>query len=116
MQDSQSSESATAKGSSDVFETLRRYFRADGTSLQADAEEAKQCLSPLERHSLRAPRSGRSVHRAAKKGLKGAVRHFLKEEPTCVKEIDGVGGEAWLVAGSGLFFGSWQIRWAFRDS
>ena len=39
---------------------------------------------------------GRDVFDAAKKGLEGAVRHFLKKDPTCVKKKD-EGRDAWLV-------------------
>ena len=41
---------------------------------------------------------GRSVGTAAVYGRKGAVRHFLKEDPTCVKATDGSGGEAWFLS------------------
>ena len=37
---------------------------------------------------------GRNIIDAAERGLEGAVRHFLKEDPMRVKEINGVGGEA----------------------
>ena len=35
---------------------------------------------------------------AAAKGLEGAVRHFLREDPACVTKADGWCGEAWWVA------------------
>ena len=46
-------------------------------------------------------RQGSSVLDAAAKGLEGAVRHFLQEDPRCVKTVEKFGGEAW-VAGGGL--------------
>ena len=48
---------------------------------------------------------GSGVIDAAVHGHEGAVRHFLREDPRCVKETDGYGREAWLVVGGGVFGG-----------
>ena len=59
------------------------------------AEEAKKCLA-----------QGGDIVYAAREGLWGAVRHFLKEDPMCVKKADKNGREAWLVVGrDGLWRG-----------
>ena len=59
------------------------------------AEEAKKCLA-----------QGGDIVYAAREGLWGAVRHFLKEDPMCVKKTDKNRREAWLVVGrDGLWRG-----------
>ena len=47
---------------------------------------------------------------AARKGLEGAVRHFLREDPACVRKADEDGGEAWLGGRDGLGRGFRRIR------
>ena len=56
---------------------------SEGELRQADAAEATSCLNIFE---------------AARKGLEGAVRHYLREDPTCVRDSSGgrVGGQRWL--------------------
>ena len=39
---------------------------------------------------------GRNISDAARDGLEGAVRHFLKEDPTRAKKADASRREAWL--------------------
>ena len=70
------------------------------------------------------PCRGRDVRDAVLFGLEGAVRHFLREDPRCVKETDRNGREAWSVARDGWWRGVrrvWQgmsrllsgASWAF---
>ena len=61
------------------------HRRFSWRSLVPQAEEAKKCLA-----------QGGDIVYAAREGLWGAVRHFLKEDPTRAKKADASRREAWL--------------------